>query len=163
MLRLSLARTSAWPISRRSGCNAYGRTVEPATDVGPGRETGTLRGAGRRCGSDRPSGAVGTPGALRQRLQESFAAYHRHEEALPPLLQRLQQLDGVRLYGHSQADSTRRTPTFAPPSGQTPDDRPPPAAITSAPAAGILCAGLIQQLGLQDGGVLRIGMMHYNT
>ena len=84
---------------------------------------------------------------------------------MPPLLQRLQQLDGVRLYGHSQADSTRRTPTFALTfSGQTPD------AIARRPQHNI-CAGSghfyalgsIQQLGLQDGGVLRIGMMHYNT
>lgn len=84
---------------------------------------------------------MGTPGApLRQRLQESFAAYHRHEEALcRHFLQRLQQLDGVRLYGHSQADSTRRTPTFALTfSGQTPDAiARRPGSTTSAPAAGI--------------------------
>lgn len=85
---------------------------------------------------------------------------------MPPLLQRLQQLDGVRLYGNPQADSARRTPTFALTfSGQAPD------AIARRLGHHNICAGsghfyalgLIQQLGLQDGGVLRIGMMHYNT
>lgn len=60
--------------------------VEPATDVGPGRfETGTQSFealAGVAAAIDYLA-QWGTPGApLRQRLQESFAAYHRHEEAL---------------------------------------------------------------------------------
>jgi cysteine desulfurase family protein (TIGR01976 family) len=145
--------------------------IEPATDVGPGRfETGTqsFEALAGVAAAIEYLAQWGTPGApLRQRLQESFAAYHRHEEALcRHFLQRLQQLDGVRLYGHSQADSARRTPTFALTfSGHTPD------AIARHLGQHNICAGsghfyalgLIQQLGLQDGGVLRIGMMHYNT
>ena len=145
--------------------------VEPATDVGPGRfETGTqsfeaLAGVAAAIEYLAQWGSPGAP--LRQRLQESFAAYHQHEEALcRHFMQRLQQLDGVRLYGNPQADSARRTPTFALTfSGHTPD------AIARRLGQHNICAGsghfyalgLVQQLGLQDGGVLRIGMMHYNT
>ncbi|WP_129543245.1 cysteine desulfurase-like protein [Serratia sp. 1D1416] len=143
--------------------------VEPATDLGPGRfETGTqsFEGLAGVTAAIDYLAQWGTPGApLRQRLQESFADYHRHEERLcRHFLQRLRQLGGVRLYGCPQADS--RTPTFALTfSGHAPE------AIARRLGQHNICVGsghfyalgLIQQLGLQDGGVLRIGMMHYNT
>ncbi|MBL1188619.1 cysteine desulfurase-like protein, partial [Escherichia coli] len=92
--------------------------VEPATDVGPGRfETGTqsFEGLAGVTAAVDYLAQWGTPGAsLRQRLQESFADYHRHEENLCRyFLQRLQQIDDVQLYGSAQADCQRRTPTFA--------------------------------------------------
>ncbi|WP_283603823.1 cysteine desulfurase-like protein [Serratia proteamaculans] len=146
--------------------------VEPATDVGPGRfETGTQSFEGLVG----VSAAIdylaqwGTPGAsLRQRLQESFADYHRHEETLCRyFLQRLQQIDGVQLYGSPVADTQRRTPTFALTFKQH-----SPEQIARRLGEHNICVGsghfyalgLVQRLNLQDcGGVLRVGMMHYNT
>lgn len=146
--------------------------VEPATDVGPGRfETGTqsFEGLAGVTAAVEYLAQWGTPGAsLRQRLQESFADYHRHEENLCRyFLQRLQQIDDVQLYGSPLADSQRRTPTFA-----LTFKRHAPEQVARRLGQHNICVGsghfyaqgLIQRLKLQDsGGVLRIGMMHYNT
>ena len=146
--------------------------VEPATDVGPGRfETGTqsFEGLAGVTAAVDYLAQWGTPGAsLRQRLQESFADYHRHEENLCRyFLQRLQQIDDVQLYGSAQADCQRRTPTFA-----LSFKRHAPEQVARRLGRHNICVGsghfyaqgLIQRLNLQDsGGVLRIGMMHYNT
>ncbi|CAI2516296.1 cysteine desulfurase-like protein [Serratia liquefaciens] len=146
--------------------------VEPATDVGPGRfETGTqsFEGLAGVTAAVEYLAQWGTPGAsLRQRLQESFADYHRHEENLCRyFLQRLQQIDDVQLYGSPLADSQRRTPTFA-----LTFKRHAPEQVARRLGRHNICVGsghfyaqgLIQRLNLQDsGGVLRIGMMHYNT
>ncbi|WP_269934338.1 cysteine desulfurase-like protein [Serratia liquefaciens] len=146
--------------------------VEPATDVGPGRfETGTqsFEGLAGVTAAVEYLAQWGTPGAsLRQRLQESFADYHRHEENLCRyFLQRLQQIDDVQLYGSPLADSQRRTPTFA-----LTFKRHAPEQVARRLGQHNICVGsghfyaqgLIQRLNLQDsGGVLRIGMMHYNT
>ncbi|CAI1036814.1 cysteine desulfurase-like protein [Serratia quinivorans] len=146
--------------------------VEPATDIGPGRfETGTqsFEGLAGVTAAIDYLAQWGTPDApLRQRLQESFARYHRHEENLcRHFLQGLQNLDGVQLYGSPQADIHRRTPTFALTfSGHAPEE------IARRLGRYNICAGsghfyalgLIRRLNLLDsGGVLRIGMMHYNT
>ncbi|CAI2466073.1 Probable cysteine desulfurase [Serratia liquefaciens] len=146
--------------------------VEPATDVGPGRfETGTqsFEGLAGVTAAVDYLAQWGTPGtSLRQRLQESFADYHRHEENLCRyFLQRLQQIDDVQLYGSPQADCQRRTPTFA-----LTFKRHAPEQVARRLGRHNICVGsghfyaqgLIQRLNLQDsGGVLRIGMMHYNT
>lgn len=146
--------------------------VEPATDVGPGRfETGTqsFEGLAGVTAAVDYLAQWGTPGAsLRQRLQESFVDYHRHEENLCRyFLQRLQQIDDVQLYGSAQADCQRRTPTFA-----LTFKRHAPEQVARRLGRHNICVGsghfyaqgLIQRLNLQDsGGVLRIGMMHYNT
>lgn len=146
--------------------------VEPATDVGPGRfETGTqsFEGLAGVTAAVEYLAQWGMPGAsLRQRLQESFADYHRHEENLCRyFLQRLQQIDDVQLYGSPLADSQRRTPTFA-----LTFKRHAPEQVARRLGQHNICVGsghfyaqgLIQRLNLQDsGGVLRIGMMHYNT
>lgn len=146
--------------------------VEPATDTGPGRfETGTqsfegLAGVTAAIDYLAQWGTAGAP--LRQRLQESFADYHHHEENLcRHFLQGLRNFDGVQLYGTPQADIHRRTPTFALTfSGHAPEE------IARRLGRHNICAGsghfyalgLIRRLNLQDsGGVLRIGMMHYNT
>lgn len=146
--------------------------VEPATDIGPGRfETGTLSFeglAGVTAAIDYLA-QWGTPGApLRQRLQESFAGYHQHEESLCRyFLQRLQHIDSIQLYGSPSADTQRRTPTFA-----LTFKEHTPEQVARRLGQHNICVGsghfyalgLIQQLGLQDcGGVLRVGMMHYNT
>lgn len=146
--------------------------VEPATNVGPGRfETGTqsFEGLAGVTAAVDYLAQWGTPGAsLRQRLQESFTDYHRHEENLCRyFLQRLQQIDDVQLYGSPQADCQRRTPTFA-----LTFKRHSPEQVARRLGRHNICVGsghfyaqgLIQRLNLQDsGGVLRIGMMHYNT
>jgi cysteine desulfurase family protein (TIGR01976 family) len=146
--------------------------VKPATDIGPGRfETGTqsfegLAGVTAAIDYLAQWGTSGAP--LRQRLQESFAGYHQHEESLCRyFLQRLQHIDTIQLYGSPFADTQRRTPTFA-----LTFKEHAPEQVARRLGQHNICVGsghfyalgLIQQLGLQDsGGVLRVGMMHYNT
>lgn len=147
--------------------------VEPATDVGAGRfETGTQSFEGlagvvqaveylAQCGEKEAS--------LRLKLEQSFAQYNRHEQKLSEyFLKRLKTLgDKVVLYGHNDADSTHRTPTFA----LTFKDHHPEFVAKSLGEHNICvwnghfyALGLIRQLGLErSGGVVRIGLMHYNT
>lgn len=146
--------------------------VEPATDIGPGRfETGTLsfEGLAGVAAAIEYLAQWGTEEApLRQRLQESYACYQRHEQALGDyFLTHLQSVSGVRLYGISSADAQLRTPTFA----LTFEGRSPER-IARGLGDDNICVGnghfyaqgLIRQLGLTErGGVLRIGLMHYNT
>ncbi|MFI8416770.1 cysteine desulfurase-like protein [Serratia sp. NPDC078593] len=146
--------------------------VEPATDVGPGRfETGTqsFEGLAGVSAAIDYLAQWGSPDApLRQRLQQSFVDYHRHEESLCRyFLQRLQQRDDIQLYGIPQADPQRRTPTFA-----LNFKRHSPEQIARLLGQHNICVGnghfyaqgLMQRLKLHDsGGVVRVGMMHYNT
>ncbi|MBO0200869.1 cysteine desulfurase-like protein, partial [Vibrio alginolyticus] len=51
---------------------------------------------------------------LRQRLEQSYALYNQHEQRLSErFLQRLDALEGVKLYGIESEDCQQRTPTFA--------------------------------------------------
>lgn len=146
--------------------------VEPATNQGPGRfETGTqsfegLAGVVAAIEYLAQWGSKAAP--LRQRLEESFAQYVRHEESLSCyFLSRLEQFDGASLHGISQPDSQKRTPTFAVTfKGLSPE------LVAKTLGENNICVwnghfyalGLIRQLGLEDkGGVVRIGLMHYNT
>ncbi|MTD41325.1 cysteine desulfurase-like protein [Erwinia sp. CPCC 100877] len=146
--------------------------VEPATDSGPGRfETGTLSFEGL-------AGVVAAieylaqwgaeEASLRQRLQESYACYQRHEQALSEyFLAHLRDINGARLYGIDRADARLRTPTFA----LTFEGRSPERVARGLGEENICVGnghfyaqGLIRQLGLSErGGVVRIGLMHYNT
>lgn len=146
--------------------------VEPATNIGPGRfETGTqsfesLAGLIAAIEYLAQWGDSGAP--LRQRLAQSFAQFNRHEQTLSRhFLHKLQQLPQATLYGRQESDTDQRTPTFAIRlAGHSPE--------TIAKLLGehnfcvwsghFYALGLIRQLQLEDkGGVVRIGLMHYNT
>ncbi|EOU2461471.1 cysteine desulfurase-like protein [Vibrio navarrensis] len=146
--------------------------VEPATNVGPGRfETGTqsfegLAGVTAAVEYLAQFGEAHLP--LRQRLVQSYAQYNLHEERLSQhFLQRLSALDGATLYGINDSASDKRTPTFAVRFAQY-----PPGFIAKTLGEHNICVwnghfyalGLVRQLGLEEnGGVIRIGCMHYNT
>ncbi|QUJ69351.1 cysteine desulfurase-like protein (plasmid) [Photobacterium sp. GJ3] len=147
--------------------------VEPATDVGPGRfETGTQNFEGlagvvaainylAQWGDEKDS--------LRQRLESSYAHYQAHEASLSRyFLERVKTYSNLTLYGIK--DETRiaeRTPTFA-----LRLDGVPPSDVASRLGQQNMCVwhghfyalGLCRQLGvLEEGGVVRVGFMHYNT
>lgn len=100
-------------------------------------------------------------------MEESYSQYSRHEQALSEyFLKKLSGLSGATLYGINRA-SNDRTPTFA-----IRLDEIPPEVVASALGEQNICVwnghfyalGLIRQLGLEEsGGVVRIGLMHYNT
>ncbi|MEZ8742027.1 cysteine desulfurase-like protein [Photobacterium swingsii] len=147
--------------------------VEPATNEGPGRfETGTqsfeaLAGFVAavhylaQWGDDEKS--------LRSQLAASFAQYQTHEQALSRhFISKASEYTNLELYGVKDTDRVQgRTPTFAIRiEGVTPAD------VAGHLAKDNMCVwsghfyaiGLIEQLGLlHQGGVIRIGMMHYNT
>ncbi|SJN56680.1 putative cysteine desulfurase [Vibrio ruber DSM 16370] len=145
--------------------------VEPAPNAGPGRyETGTLNFEGL-------AGVIGAieylaqwgnaEDSLRMRLAESFTQYQQHEQRLAALFLSLTDtLTSAQLYGADVADSAVRTPTFA-----LRFAHHTPAVIAKALGEQNICVwhghfyalGLVRRLGLESHGVLRIGMMHYNT
>lgn len=147
--------------------------VEPATEQGPGRfETGTqsfeaLAGLVAAVEYLAQWGDEGT--SLRQRLLQSYAQYQRHEALLSEhFLQCLSQYSNITLYGiNAQSRLQERTPTFAIRiDGVTPGD----VAVHLGKAnmcvwnGHFYAQGLCEQLGvIDDGGVIRIGLMHYNT
>ncbi|OAN11209.1 cysteine desulfurase [Photobacterium jeanii] len=147
--------------------------VEPATNEGPGRfETGTqsfeaLAGFVATVDYLAQWGFEDLP--LRERLAQSFAAYQAHEQELSAyFLEKLVKYSNVSLYGVAGTHALdKRTPTFA---IRIRDVMPQD--VASHLAKGNICVwsghfyalGLIKQLDLLDkGGVIRIGMMHYNT
>ncbi len=107
--------------------------------------------------------------SLRQRLLQSYAQYQRHEALLSEhFLQCLSQYSNITLYGiNAQSRLQERTPTFAIRiDGVTPGD------VAVHLGKQNMCVwnghfyaqGLCEQLGvIDDGGVIRIGLMHYNT
>ncbi|MDO6500966.1 cysteine desulfurase-like protein [Photobacterium sanguinicancri] len=147
--------------------------VEPATNEGPGRfETGTQSFealAGfiaavhylAQWGNDEKS--------LRAQLISSFAQYQSHEQALSRyFINKSAAFSNLVLYGIKDVERVQeRTPTFA-----ICIEGVAPADVAGHLAKDNMCVwnghfyalGLIEQLGLlQQGGVIRIGMMHYNT
>ncbi|WP_194435492.1 cysteine desulfurase-like protein [Vibrio fluminensis] len=144
--------------------------VEPAPDLGPARfETGTQS-------FEALAGLVATieylaqwgdgGESLRTRLDQSYAIYNRYETELSGyFLQRLSAMPGVTLLGRGSVDSQTRTPTFA-----LTFDNYSPSQIASAMGELNICLGaghfyalgLVRQLQLEEG-IVRIGMMHYNT
>ncbi|UXI04448.1 cysteine desulfurase-like protein [Photobacterium sp. TY1-4] len=147
--------------------------VEPATNQGPGRfETGTqsFEALAGFVAAVEYLAQWGEPGAdLRQRLQQSYAQYQQHETALSRhFLACATQYPTIRLYGITDANRLhQRTPTFAIRiDGVTPGD------VAVHLGKQNMCVwnghfyaqGLCEQLGVMaDGGVIRIGLMHYNT
>ncbi len=145
--------------------------VEPATDIGPGRfETGTqnFEGLAGLIASIEYLAQWGADGPLRQRLAHSIGQLHGYETELARyFLSRLATFPTATLYGRNSHDGDLRTPTFALRfAGRSPEQ------VAKALGQHNICvwnghfyaSGLIQQLGLSElGGVLRIGLMHYNT
>ncbi|MBA5761633.1 cysteine desulfurase-like protein [Vibrio sp. 404] len=146
--------------------------VEPAPELGPSRfETGTQSFealAGLIACINYLAQWGDTTRSLRQRLEQSFAVFNLYETLLSDyFLQRLRELEGVTLWGRESANSRLRTPTFALTFAQfTPQE------VAMELGARNLCLGsghfyalgLVRQLGLEErGGVVRIGLMHYNT
>ncbi|NVJ57319.1 MAG: cysteine desulfurase-like protein, partial [Vibrionaceae bacterium] len=92
--------------------------VEPATNLGPGRfETGTqsFEGLAGVISAVKYLAQWGKEGdSLRARLVDSFQQFNNHESAISErFLKRLDELEGVKLWGRAEADSELRTPTFA--------------------------------------------------
>ncbi|KOO09974.1 cysteine desulfurase, partial [Vibrio xuii] len=92
--------------------------VEPATNIGPGRfETGTqsFEGLAGVIAAVKYLAQWGKEGdSLRSRLVESYKQFNSHEAGLSErFLKRLSELEGVTLWGRTDADSELRTPTFA--------------------------------------------------
>ncbi|OOF33581.1 cysteine desulfurase-like protein [Salinivibrio costicola] len=147
--------------------------VEPATNQGPGRfETGTQS-------FEAIAGFIavveylaqwGDPDcSLRERLAQSYRQYQAHEQQLSAhFIDLMQAYPNVHIYGVTDDDQLAyRTPTFAIRiEGVTPAD------VAQALGKQHFCVwnghfysqGLCEQLDILDkGGVIRIGMMHYNT
>ena len=124
-----------------------------------------LRELGRRFGS---VGAEGTS-ARRREIDAAFSVIAEHEERLAKrLLDGLTAIPGVRLWGIAESASiSTRTPTVAITFART----RPRAAAQALGNAGIFtwdgdfyAQALIERLGLfETGGVLRLGLAHYNT
>lgn len=146
--------------------------VEPATNIGPGRfETGTqsFEGLAGVIAAVKYLAQWGKEGdSLRSRLVESYKQFNSHEAGLSErFLKRLSELEGVTLWGRTDADSELRTPTFA-----LTFDNHTPEYIAKKLGERNICVwnghfyalGLVRQLNLEEaGGVVRIGFMHYNT
>lgn len=146
--------------------------VEPATNIGPGRfETGTQSFealAGLVAAVDYLAQWGNPESSLRDKLVQSYAVYNQHEQALSDhFLQRVNERTYLRLWGINDSESSLRTPTFA-----LTFERHSPMEIARYLAEFNICVwsghfyalGVIRQLGLEEsGGVVRIGMMHYNT
>ncbi len=146
--------------------------VEPATNIGPGRyETGTqsFEGLAGVIAAVQYLAQWGDDGdSLRQRLVTSFKQINQYEQQLSDyFLEKLARLRGVTLYGLNLADGEKRTPTFA-----IRFNKYPPEFIAKTLGEHNICVwnghfyalGLVRQLGIEhDGGVVRIGFMHYNT
>ncbi|GAB2658834.1 cysteine desulfurase-like protein [Vibrio panuliri] len=145
--------------------------VEPAPELGPARfETGTqsFEALAGLVATIEYLAQWGTQGEdLRTRLVESYAYYNQYETALSEyFLAKLKLLKGVRLLGRLDADCAVRTATFA-----LTFDRISTKEVASALGQLNLCVGsghfyalgLVRQLGIEADGVLRVGLMHYNT
>lgn len=146
--------------------------VRPATEASPGRwETGTLSFealAGFEACVLYLCALAGERQISRAALVQAMARIVAHERELSRrLLGGLARLPAYTLYGITDvARVAERTPTIA-----IRHARLPPRALNEALAAqGILAwdghfyaQGFVEQLGLQQGGVLRIGFAHYAT
>ncbi|MBN3561986.1 cysteine desulfurase-like protein [Aliamphritea spongicola] len=147
--------------------------VAPAKDINPNRwETGTQNYealAGFIAAVDYLASLAGSKRlSRREQLVESYRKIVQHEQMLSEkFLSRLSAYPQVRIFGiRDEAASDLRTPTFAFRIHHT-----EPRAVSEFFGANHVCIwdgnfyaqGLYEQLGLTDGGVIRVGCMHYNT
>ncbi|WP_102521276.1 cysteine desulfurase-like protein [Vibrio tapetis] len=145
--------------------------VEPAPNTGPNRfETGTqnFEALAGFCASVDYLAQWGAPSlTLRERLKTSFEHYTQHESELSDyFLARFSSLNGATLYGLNRAGPDR-TPTFA-----FRLDSVSPEQVAKKLGEEHICVwnghfyaiGLVRTLGyMESGGVIRVGLMHYNT
>lgn len=104
----------------------------------------------------------------RERLDAAFAAIRQHEESLlAPLLAGLRELPGVRIWGIADASQfEERVPTV---SITHPQKSPQELAAKLAEQGLFAWPGnhyalpFTEAMGLEPGGTLRIGLLHYNT
>jgi cysteine desulfurase family protein (TIGR01976 family) len=143
-------------------------TGTPALELiaGIGAAVEYLRDVGRRFGE---SAAAPGPGERRHELIAAMTAIASHERTLSErMLSGLLEIEGLRVWGVTdRAYLDRRTPTFAVTlGGVTPRE-----AAVQLGRAGVFAwdghfyaQALIEKLGLfEGGGVLRLGLVHYNT
>lgn len=145
--------------------------VRPASQEPPGHrfETGTLSHealAGFVAAIDYLAG-LGTGSPLADRLTSAFQAITAHEHQLAErFLHRIGDVAGVRLLGVAGADPSRRVATF----GLAAQRTTPAALARGLGERGIYAwngdfyaLNVVRELGLEAGGILRLGFVHYNT
>jgi cysteine desulfurase family protein (TIGR01976 family) len=159
--------------------------VRPAPSAAPGRwETGTpnyegLAGVGGAVRhfeeiGERFGGTLGAAdggsayAGRRLALKRSMAAIHRYESSLArALLDALEPIPGLRIFGitdRSRLDERGATVAF------TMNGRAPREIAAALAARGIYCWSgnyyalrLMERLGLEPNGAVRVGLTHYNT
>lgn len=144
-------------------------TGTPALELiaGIGAAVGYLRDVGRRFGA--PATAAPGSTAGRHELIAAMTAIAAYERTLSErMLDGLLEIEGLHVWGVTdRAHLDRRTPTYA----VTLDGITPREAAVQLGRAGIFAwdgnfyaQALIERLGLfESGGVLRLGLVHYNT
>jgi cysteine desulfurase family protein (TIGR01976 family) len=146
-------------------------TGTPAYELIAGTVAATeyLRDVGRSTHDASAIEAAGDAGERRRELVVAMTAIAEYERVLGErLLDGLERIPGIRIWGPvDRAHLDRRTPTFAVTiAGVSPHD-----AAVRLGERGIFAwdgdfyaTGLIERLGLAaSGGVLRLGLVHYNT
>ena len=147
--------------------------VRPAPAQSPGKwETGTQSFeslAGVTAAVEYIAGIGGETGTRRERLTRAMQRIQHHEARLSEhFLRGAVQIPGLRVYGITDIERlSQRTPTFAVSlAGHTPEE-----AATYLGQQGIFvwhghyyAIAVMERLGLlQQGGLVRIGFVHYNT
>jgi len=144
--------------------------VRPAPDAPPARwETGTpsFEALAGVTAAVEFLASLGTGRSRRERLDRAFAAMTAHEQVLERrFLDGIAAIDGVRLFGIAEPDTTRRTATFA----VDVAGRDPGEVAAALGRQGIFVwAGhyyaieVMRRLGRERGGLVRIGFVAYNT
>ncbi len=113
-------------------------------------------------------GSTGAGRSRREGLDAAFSIIRQHEESLlAPLLSGLRELPGVRIWGIADASRfEERVPTV---SITHPSKSPQDLAATLAEQGLFVWPGnhyalpFTEAMGLEPGGTLRIGLLHYNT
>jgi cysteine desulfurase family protein (TIGR01976 family) len=112
--------------------------------------------------------ALGEGDDLRGRLDSAFSAIQNREAVLAArLIHELRELPSVRIAGVQEADPSQRVGTF----GLVAEGKRPALLARALGAKGIYtwngnfyAQGVVEHLGLDlDEGLLRLGLMHYNT
>ena len=146
--------------------------VRPAAQWPPGHrfETGTLshEGLAGFVASVEYLASLGDGASVSHQLDQAFLLIEEHEAALTRrTLDGLAGMEGCRLYGIADAARVaERTPTFC----LTIDGRTSHEVAEALAAQGIFvwhgnyyAPGVMEALGLEDGGAVRAGFLHYST
>lgn len=147
--------------------------VRPASDTPPGKwETGTQSFeslSGVSAAVDYLASLGGPGGTRREQLTRAMSSIKRYESALSErFLRHAAELPGLRVYGITDLEELdRRTPTFA----VSLDRHTPEAVATFLGERGFFvwhghyyAVAVMERLAvLNNGGLVRIGFVHYNT